>query len=226
MAIVLLGPIVTDIRGKIGGSVFSKSSAGNTVRRLVRPHNPQTAAQTLARSRMTEAMTTFKNMSAAQQLNWKNYGTTINLSNRLGQTFHPTGSQLFAQLATNFRQMNATAAIPTAPPVTEFTGDTLVFTFASSGSNIVATKVPAANASVAGSTVEFMYQLLPTNGRSPQEKKWKTASFKSFLAADLTLNIAVPITTLGTRYAIAYRFGKTATGQKTDIVSAGIVVMT
>lgn len=77
MAKITLSPLVTDIRGKVGPTVFSKWKGINTVRALVIPGNPRTLLQRIARgftyavskawARQTEAYKAQFNAAASGQ---------------------------------------------------------------------------------------------------------------------------------------------------------------
>ena len=109
------GIAMTDGRGKVGGSVISKSRAGATVRNKVTPTNPRTANQSLIRSLFTSFVQNFRNLTSSQINAWNaaaNSGFTT--TNIFGDTVKKSGINLYAQLNANLSLVNA-AAIDNAP---------------------------------------------------------------------------------------------------------------
>ena len=109
------GIAMTDGRGKVGGSVVSKSRAGATVRNKVTPSNPRTAAQSFIRSLFTSFVQNFRNLTSSQINAWNaaaNNGFTT--TNIFGDTVKKSGINLYAQLNVNLSIVGA-AAIDDAP---------------------------------------------------------------------------------------------------------------
>lgn len=70
MARIIGGSIIGEIRGKLGGNVFSRNKAGQYIRSYAVPTNPNTVAQDRARARFGGASGTYHSMSAAQKAAW------------------------------------------------------------------------------------------------------------------------------------------------------------
>ena len=72
----LTGFTLGELRGKMGGLVFSRNKAGAYIRALVTPVNPQTVRQQTARYRFGNASILFQNLSAAAKDCWEVFART------------------------------------------------------------------------------------------------------------------------------------------------------
>jgi len=73
MAIIKLGAAITDIQGKVGGSVFQKSAAGLTLRNNTHPINKRSNALAHSRSAMALAQFAWQGLTDAQRGAWNMY---------------------------------------------------------------------------------------------------------------------------------------------------------
>lgn len=90
MAKVIVGPLITDIRNKVGGAVFTKSRYGNIVRRRLKPTNPKSTLQSTVRGSFTGNSKGWDGLTSTQQAAWiawaaansftDNFGGSKNLS--------------------------------------------------------------------------------------------------------------------------------------------------
>jgi hypothetical protein len=128
MALVNFGPLVSDARKKIGGVVFSKSRTGAYVRRKVSPIQPRTASVRAVRANFTADSKAWSGtLSAAQRLTFSNLAATITKKDRLGNTFVPTGAQIYMSIARNLHTVGISALLtaPTDLSVSDLGGLTL-----------------------------------------------------------------------------------------------------
>lgn len=96
MALINLGGGVTDIRGSIGGTCFSRGPAGNYARARRKPINPRSNAQMLVRAnlgRLTDDWSTV--LTEPERESWRQYASGTNFKNALGQTIKITGLAAF-----------------------------------------------------------------------------------------------------------------------------------
>ena len=92
MALIQLGPAVADIRGSIGGTVFSRNRFGNHIRARITPVNPQSTRQNLVRSiiqLLAQAWSTV--LTQPQRDAWEVYASNIVRQNALGAQIFLTG---------------------------------------------------------------------------------------------------------------------------------------
>lgn len=75
MAKVQFTAIVSEVKGRLSGSVFQTSVGGNILRSLPLPRNPQTQLQQRNRSALVGATSSWRNCSAANRNSWP--GTTM-----------------------------------------------------------------------------------------------------------------------------------------------------
>jgi len=117
MATLQFGPLVTDARGSIRGTTFSRSLAGATARARPRPARPSRPWQAIRQLQLASAAARWRLLTTADQDDWNDYGATVTLLNRLGVAFNPTGQMMFVrQDCFNWRSTAgpATPVIPTA----------------------------------------------------------------------------------------------------------------
>lgn len=102
MALIKLGGGVSDIRGSIGGTVFSKNRYGSYTRNRTIPVNPGSTAQTKIRAcsgQIRDAW--FNTLTTAQRAAWAVYAANVQVQNRLGETITLTGWNMFARTNLN-----------------------------------------------------------------------------------------------------------------------------
>lgn len=95
MANIELGPLVSDIRGSIGGTTFGRARNGATARTKPMPPKSRTPYQSLARTNMAYIGYLWKTVSSADVADWVTYAATCNLYDSLGHLYHPTAYQAF-----------------------------------------------------------------------------------------------------------------------------------
>src|SRR3990167_1454841 len=104
MALILPGTTIADIRGKIGGSVFQKSSAGISVRNKTSAVNPRSINQMSTRSIMKQVQNAWQNLTELERTTWQSYQNFQNQKqkNIIGNKIN--GHQLFLSINTKFAQ--------------------------------------------------------------------------------------------------------------------------
>lgn len=93
--------LVSDMRGKLNGSVASKNRYGSYLRNKITPSNPQTAAQVAQRSLLAKFASLWRGLTEAQREAWNGAVSGYTKSNIFGDTVTPSGSVLFNQLNMN-----------------------------------------------------------------------------------------------------------------------------
>ena len=96
MALVRLGGGVHDIRGSIGGTVFSKNASGNYIRSRITPVNPNTARQNAIRVAVQSLAPQWSGvLSPAERAGWAVYAANIVRTNKLGGVINLSGYNHF-----------------------------------------------------------------------------------------------------------------------------------
>lgn len=116
MAKILLGGMLADARGKMGGLVFSRNKAGLYIRRKVKGTNPNTSAQQNVRMNLAEISRAYGLLDEAQKLAWKAWAVAHPVKNKLGASVERSGEQWFVSMNRNANTAGL-AAIDTPPQV-------------------------------------------------------------------------------------------------------------
>lgn len=115
--IVFSGIAVTDIRGKIGGTVFSRNRAGAFARNNVIPTDPESIFQTERRAVLGFISQNWRELSEEERRLWINAAESgeWKLKDSLGQFFNPSGLQLFVSLNTGAYYFGGFMSEPPSP---------------------------------------------------------------------------------------------------------------
>lgn len=115
MALIKTAPIVSDLRGSIGGVTFSRSRHGLTARRRVKPTRGASDSQSRARAAFSIATAYWRtDLTESDRLAWNAAATTLNLRNALGEPSNPSGFGLFMRI--NLPRMIGGPALTDTPP--------------------------------------------------------------------------------------------------------------
>lgn len=98
-ALITLGAMVTDARGSIGGTVFSKNKGGAYTRARTAPINRRTTAQSIVRNNFASNSKTWSgSLTAAERAAWNAFAASNPLVNRLGASIKVSGFNMFQKL--------------------------------------------------------------------------------------------------------------------------------
>lgn len=113
------GIAVTDGRGKIGGTVLSKSRAGATARNKVTPINRRSAAQSAVRATFGSFSQLWRTLTTAQRNAWNALATSgVSYTNIFGDVVRLAGNALY--IASNINlSIASVAAISNAPDLSD-----------------------------------------------------------------------------------------------------------
>lgn len=116
MALVKYGGGIVQMSGSIAGSVFARNKSGNYARPRTKPVNPKSTRQEAARaivSYLAEYWHT--ELTAVQRNLWEVYAAAIAMNNKLGETIHLSGFNMFIRSNAAQKTMGETelAAAPT-----------------------------------------------------------------------------------------------------------------
>lgn len=130
MAKVLLGVAFAQIRGSIGGTVFSQNSNGAYIRNRSEPVNPNTISQQAARAVLTGNASAWKTLTDAERLTWINQTANYPYVDSLGQTKYYTPQQLFMVVNQRLVQAGEARLLSIIAPLTLPTFDSMTAVYA------------------------------------------------------------------------------------------------
>lgn len=97
MATIKLGAIASDIRGSIGGTVFSRNGGGAYAKARTKGTDPKTAKQQVVRSIMSGLIGAWALLSATVRNNWGVYARQVPFINRLGDSINLSGYNMWTR---------------------------------------------------------------------------------------------------------------------------------
>lgn len=104
--------------GSQGGQVFSHNRFGQYTRTRAVPVNPNTPRQREARASLSCCASAWRELTASQQLAWKEFGETQKRRGSLGQEYTLTGSMAFVSVNAAIAKVGGTfLTLPPALPV-------------------------------------------------------------------------------------------------------------
>jgi len=135
MAKVLLGPLVGQISGSIGGATYSHNRFGYYIRQKVKPVVINSYWTQIQRSIFKMVTSAWKDLTPAEALSWNVYAQNNPVTDCLGMSNTLTGHQAHQMLNINIMRTDGT--LITAPPSvsapTPFTSITINPSLANSG---------------------------------------------------------------------------------------------
>lgn len=115
MALLRLGPLVADIRGSIGGTVFSRGYGGNIARNRTKPVYPGTSKQSERTALMSTLVAHWQGtLTNPERVAWNNLAKATTLRNRLGMDFTPSGFNIYTR-ANFYLALTGQSLITAAP---------------------------------------------------------------------------------------------------------------
>jgi hypothetical protein len=210
MATIKMGATVSDARGSVGGTVFSRNTGGAYTRARVAPINRKTPAQSLVRSNFgLNSKMWSGTLTADQRAAWTLFAQSNPVPNRLGDSIILSGLAMFNKLNQVLAQIlqpplldaPADLSVPALAPATGAvanTGTLLIGAVASdqtvvagAGYYVEATGPLAAGRTPPSSAYRFMAEVDPVAMANtvPVTSEW-TAKFGT-LAAGVSIGIRV-----------------------------------
>lgn len=92
---------ITEISGKLGGNVFSRTKGGAVIRNRVVPTNPQTVAQQAVRAIFGAISSAWRALTAEERESWNSSAQDYPYQNALGESKILSGKALFQKLNNN-----------------------------------------------------------------------------------------------------------------------------
>lgn len=123
MALVKFGGGITEMRGSIGGTVFSRNKSGAIARQRTTPINPKSALQSAIRALQSVVAQAWRSAtSAAQKAAWAVFAANVPAKNKLGEVINLSGFNQYVK--SNMTAQNAgLPAIAGAPIVFTLPGE-------------------------------------------------------------------------------------------------------
>lgn len=106
---------IVDASGKINGTVLSRNRGGSYARVWVKPVNPESVKQVFQRNQLATLSAGFRALGATTIASWNAAAANFPMKNRLGETIHPSGIDLYVGL--NINLISIGVATITTPPV-------------------------------------------------------------------------------------------------------------
>lgn len=116
MAKIKLGTLVSDIRGAVGGTVFSRNKGGAYARKNTAPTNANTTAQTQARGIFGQVSQAWRDLTGGQQNAWNVAAPNFPYTDVFGDAREYSGRTLFMKLNSQLLLVDNSASILTVPP--------------------------------------------------------------------------------------------------------------
>jgi len=125
MTKIKFGAIVTDGRGKLGGHVLTKNRQGAAMRTKSSPVQRRTNSQQASKNRFTTLTQAWRVLTEAQRLAWNSAAPDYIQTNIFGDTYAPTGKNLFmllneTLLIGGFAMISAPVLAVSPVPITAF----------------------------------------------------------------------------------------------------------
>lgn len=127
MAKVKFSALVSDMRNKLNGSVFSKNRGGNYLRNKVTPVNPQTSFQSAFRASFGGFSSSFRGLNPNDIKGWNDAAGSFPYVDIFGDTKYLSGIQLYVKLNQNLSNAGRPeiSAAPTPATVKTASADEL-----------------------------------------------------------------------------------------------------
>lgn len=228
MAKLKLSAIVSEMRGKLNGSVFSKNRGGAYVRTKVTPVNPQSIAQGAVRAALTNLSQGWRGLTEAQRAAWNSAVSNFTGTDIFGDIKTPSGINLYNKLNLN---LNAIGVAPiNTPPMAVSVGffDSLII-IADASSGTVAATYTAVGAS-AGQTVVVEATPCVSSGKSFVKSEFRQiATFAGDAASPQAIGASVVAKfgamTVGQKIFVRLKFVDNTTGVSGQYTSASTIVV-
>lgn len=111
--------MLSEMRGKVAASVYTKNKAGAAIRNRTTPINRRSVGQTQKRQQLSSLSSGWRGLTQAQRDGWNVAAPSFPQQDTLGQTVFLTGAQLYVRCNANLILIGA-AQIVTAPTPASF----------------------------------------------------------------------------------------------------------
>ena len=113
------GAIISEMRGKVAATVYTKNKAGAAIRNRTTPINRRSVGQTQKRQELSSLSSLWRGLTQAQIDGWNSAAASFPQQDSLGQTIFLTGAQLYIRCNANLILIGE-ATISDAPTPASF----------------------------------------------------------------------------------------------------------
>jgi len=135
MARIKPSALVSDVRGKVGGSVFQRFQSGLVVRTKCAPVNKRSALQVVSRNIASLTTSAWLQLSPADREQWVNYVQYNPIAQKNNREVFVSGQQAFLKF-NNYR-LHYNLPILTVPEFNKCDLDPVVLTLSRTGPNLI-----------------------------------------------------------------------------------------
>jgi len=123
MAIIKLGPVISDIRNSIGGVTFSRNRSGAYIKKRTKPTNSVVGRRDQVHAVVRYLQEYWRDtLTAATRIPWTDLASTATVLNGLGEAHHITPINMFVRVNASLKLHGL--AILTVPPALPILCDT------------------------------------------------------------------------------------------------------
>jgi len=117
MAVVKYGALLTEVKGKAGGTIFQGGRSGGTMRNYGKAKRSVSQVQNEKKIELSGISGVWRTLDLAQQIAWRNLASTLTRVNRFGDPYNPTGYQIFMEFNLNFRTISNPTVLLNPPVI-------------------------------------------------------------------------------------------------------------
>lgn len=114
MARVVYGPLVSSVKGSIGGITFQGNPSGSIIRNRPRPTKVSTNRQTASHASLQNLLYLWQQLTQSERDEWNVYATAWTKENKFGQAKVLTGLNWFTSV--NYYKLLVDSSTFTSPP--------------------------------------------------------------------------------------------------------------
>lgn len=196
MAVIQYSAVVNQLRGKLNGSVFNKSSTGYTLTSKGQPPRTITHEQSISRARFQQAQRRWKELSAQEQADWALFASNNPNRDRFGNETILSGYNKYMECTINAESIGSFISYPiNTNPVPPAPFDSLSITGLelqtfSSGNQIFVLHADVRNPISANKFYSFEVGLPMSAGVTNYTKSYRFMGFVQAFGAGTTVTIS------------------------------------
>lgn len=213
---IKFGMFITEMRGKVGGTVISRNRGGAYTKNKVTPLNPNTSYQQTVKARLAALSQGWRGLTEAQRVAWDAIVDLYARTDVFGDLRNPSGQQLYIRVNANLENAGQVAISDPVFPVgvDAIVSGALVMNSVGPVSTIAytPTPTPAAHALIVEATEQLSQGIMNANSKFRQVEVFAPAQVSP---ADFSVTYAAKFGALvtGTKVFSRIRQIRTDTGE-------------